>query len=184
MASACGADRRDSAVSLRLALQIAADVITMFVWVAIMTTGKLPRRTVGIQCMAQRVSMRSIAFAACLIEGYPPWSISPSASDPGDYPGLRIHFHPQYDNRNRVTVGVRLLLIIPNAIFLAPLVLASLLAAWSGWIVVLLTGRWPEALRRFIINVMCWNLRMQSYMDLLVDDYPSFRLSNCSSPPV
>lgn len=162
---------------LGLLLQMAADGVTLFAWASIMTTGRLPRRTAGIQCMAQRVSMRSIAYAACLVETYPTLSFAPQVADPRDFPGLYIDFEPQYEARNRATVGARLVLVLPIALVLAPLVVVSLFVAWTGWIVVLATGRWPERLRRFILDVMRWNLSMQAYMDLLVDEYPHLRFT-------
>ena len=41
---------------------------------------------------------------------------------------------------------------------------------------VLITGRWPEGLRDFIVGVHRWAYRVQAYVFLLTDEYPPFQL--------
>ena len=38
----------------------------------------------------------------------------------------------------------------------------------------LFTGRWPEGMRRFIVNTGRLGVRVSAYCYLLVDDYPPF----------
>ena len=46
-----------------------------------------------------------------------------------------------------------------------------------GFFAVLFTGRWPEGLRNFVVNVMRYQLRFETYLSLLVDAYPPFALN-------
>ena len=39
---------------------------------------------------------------------------------------------------------------------------------------VLFTGRWPEGMRSFVLNVLRWYLRVSTYFLLLTDEYPPF----------
>jgi hypothetical protein len=39
---------------------------------------------------------------------------------------------------------------------------------------VLFTGRWPEGMRDFVLNVYRWYLRVSNYFLLLTDEYPPF----------
>ena len=48
--------------------------------------------------------------------------------------------------------------------------------ALIGFFAVLFTGRWPSGLRDFVLNVQRWYLRVQTYLLLLTDTYPPFRL--------
>lgn len=54
------------------------------------------------------------------------------------------------------------------------------IAAWFAIVVaffaVLITGRWPEGVRRFVINAARLMLRVNAYARLLVDDHPPFAL--------
>jgi hypothetical protein len=63
---------------------------------------------------------------------------------------------PELENRNRLTVGSRIILVIPQAIVLALLVVAAFVAWVIAFFAVLFTGRWPEGLRSFVVGVMRW----------------------------
>ena len=41
---------------------------------------------------------------------------------------------------------------------------------------VLFTGRWPEGMRSFVLNVIRYQLRFEAYHVLLTDRYPPFAL--------
>jgi hypothetical protein len=89
---------------------------------------------------------------------------------------VRTSFTPELENRNRVTVGFRIILVIPHIIVLAVLVLAALVVWLICVFAVLFTGRWPEGMRRFVVGVMRWGTRVEAYLFLLTDEYPPFSL--------
>jgi hypothetical protein len=89
---------------------------------------------------------------------------------------VTIEFQPELTDRNRVTVGFRIILVIPHVVVLVLLAIAAAVASLIAFFAVLFTGRWPQGLRDFVLNVQRWYLRVQTYFLLLVDEYPPFRL--------
>jgi hypothetical protein len=157
-------------------LQILGEVIGVISWFAILFTGKLPESIAGVQCMCLRYSARTQLYAAYLLEPYPPFTFSTTGADPGDLEGLRIDYQPQLEDRNRLTVFFRLLLVIPHLVVFIFLGLAAFVVLVIGFFAVLITGAWPEGLRTFLVNVLRWSTRMMAYMYLLTDEYPPFTL--------
>jgi uncharacterized membrane protein len=45
-----------------------------------------------------------------------------------------------------------------------------------GFFAVLITGKWPESLRNYIIGVSRWANRVSLYVYLITDTYPPFSL--------
>lgn len=157
-------------------LSALSQVVAFISWFAIVFTGKLPDGLAGLQCLFVRYTNRTYAYAAFLREEYPPFAFETTADDPGDDPGVRTSFVPQYEDRNRLTVAFRLILVIPQFIVLAFLGLAAYVALLIAVFAVLFTGRWPEGLRDFVVGVLRWATRVNAYHLLLVDEYPPFSL--------
>jgi hypothetical protein len=158
-------------------LNLVNEVLALIAWFAIVFTGKLPEGIAGVQCMCIRYAMRTSMFAGFLYEPYPPFSFSSTPADPGDLQGVRVDLDPAYEGRNRLTVFFRIILVIPHIIVLALLGIAAFVCVIIGFFAVLITGAWPEGLRRFVVNTLRWSLRMQAYFYLLTDEYPPFQLS-------
>ena len=97
-------------------------------------------------------------------------------TDSGEDPRVRVEFRPQLADRNRLTVGFRIILVIPQLIALFVLDIVATVMTVIAFFVVLFTGRWPEGMRGFVLNVMRWYLRVQTYYLLLTDEYPPFEL--------
>ena len=51
-----------------------------------------------------------------------------------------------------------------------------MVTAVIGWLAILFTGKYPEGLWRFGEAVQRWSLRVEAYLLLLHDEYPSFGL--------
>ena len=145
-------------------------------WFAIVFTGKLPSGLATLQCLILRYQNRTWAYAGFLREEYPPFAYDTVAADRGDYPPVRTGFAPELEDRNRLTVGFRLILAIPQLIVVAVLGIAALVVWVIAFFAVLFTGRWPEGLRSFVVGVMRWSTRVGAYVLLLTDEYPPFSL--------
>ncbi len=157
-------------------LQLVARAAAIISWFAILFTGKLPEGLANMVGLYIRYNNRASAYAGFLREEYPPFVFDPVAPDPGMYPPVRTGFAPELENRNRVTVGFRLILAIPQLIVVAVLGIAALLVWLISFFAVLFTGRWPEGLRTFVVGYMRWVTRVEAYIGLLTDAYPPFRL--------
>jgi hypothetical protein len=158
------------------ALSSLSQIVAIISWFAILFTGRLPEGLASAQHLYIRYANRTVAYTAFLREEYPPFVFGTTAEDQGEYPDVRTSFVPQYEDRNRVTVGFRLILVIPHFIVLAVLGIAAALVVFVWVFVVLFTGRWTPGLRDFVVGVMRWNTRVSAYFLLLTDEYPPFSL--------
>jgi hypothetical protein len=116
-----------------------------------------------------RWRVRALAYLMLLQDRYPPF---------GDdsYPASLAIVNPG-GPRDRLTVGLRILLAIPHFIVLVFLVMAWWITAFVAWFLILVTGQYPQGLYDFGVSVLRWLLRVEAYMLLLVDDYPPFSFS-------
>src|SRR5690606_28239511 len=112
--------------------------------------------------------VRAVTYAMLLRDEYPPFG-------EGEYPAdLRIS-RPA-ESRDRLTVLLRLFLVLPHAFVLWLLNAAWALSTAIAWIVILITGRYPPTMYGFAIGVLAWSTRVEAYVLLLRDEYPPFTL--------
>ena len=116
-----------------------------------------------------RWRLRAVAYLMLLEDRYPPFGDAP-------YPASVTVVDPA-GPRDRLTVGFRLLFLIPHA-----LVLFFLLCAWwvttiIAWFAILVTGSYPAGLYEFGAGVLRWLIRVEAYGLLLVDEYPPFSMT-------
>ena len=112
---------------------------------------------------------RALAYLMLLEDAYPPFG-------DGRYP-VRLEVVDPPGPRNRMTVFLRPLLVVPHYV-----VLFFVFVAWSittivAWFVILFTGAYPASLYGFGVGALRWRLRVEAYTLLLVDDYPPFSLA-------
>ncbi|MEQ1874429.1 MAG: DUF4389 domain-containing protein [Ilumatobacteraceae bacterium] len=155
------------------ALTALAEACAFISWFAILFTGKQPQGLANIICMALRYQTRTMAYAAFLHDKYPPFEFTSTAADPNDTP-VRVNLPSPPESRNRVTVGFRLILAIPVLIFTALILIVSVVCGLIGFFAVLFTGKWPAALRNWVLKGFNATIRMDAYVMLLTDEYPPF----------
>jgi len=156
---------------------VVASVVAFIAWFVILFTGKLPEGMAGLMALYVRYYNRVYAYDLFMREEYPPFSFDTTAQDPGDYPPVRTQLSPELENRNRLTVAFRFILIIPQVIVLLVLFIVLGFAALAGFFIVLFTGKWPVGLQEFVLGVLRWNTRVSAYALLLVDEYPPFSMA-------
>jgi hypothetical protein len=157
-------------------LQAVAGVLALVSWFIILFTGRMPEGIAGFQVMALRYQIRTTVALFAMTEEYPPFEFQASAADPGVYPHARYDALPQLEGRNRLSVGLRFIYVIPHLIVLSVLWLAFFVVAIVAWFAVLFTGRWPVGIKRFCLGVLHWTMRVNAYWYLIIDDYPPFSL--------
>jgi hypothetical protein len=152
-----------------------APVVAVISWFAIVFTGNLPAGLANVQCMIIRYGARTYSYGLWLRQPYPPFEFATTPEDPGGDP-LRVELRPALEGRNRLTVALRLLWVIPAAIFVMVLLVGAAVAAFLSFFAVLFTGRYPAGLRDFVVKVGLACLRVAAYTYLLTDEYPPFAL--------
>ena len=156
-------------------LGIAAGILTFLAWFAILFTARIPPGMFDFMAMIHRYQWRVTSYAYWLREPYPPFDFTATASDPGTDPA---RFSIQYPGRmSRGLIFVKWLLAFPHYLVLFVLAIGAYLSWVIGFFAVLLLGRWPEGLRRYLVGTIRWGTRVQAYVYLLTDAYPPFRLA-------
>ncbi|MFJ4963280.1 DUF4389 domain-containing protein [Streptomyces sp. NPDC088729] len=88
------------------------------------------------------------------------------------------------DRQRRLTVLVRLLLLIPQFVVLFFLHIAALVTVVVGWFAALVLGRLPGPVFRFLTGFLGYDMRVSASEMLLIDRYPPFALTPSPDFPV
>jgi hypothetical protein len=161
-------------------LWVAFVATTAVAGVSILFAGRYPRSifdfNVGVLRWTWRVGF--YAFGGLATDRYPPFSLDPDPSFPAD---LTVRY-PEQLSRGAVLVKWWLL-ALPHYLVLAVLTggmgvhtgglmgLAMLAAA----VVLLVSGRYPQALFDVVMGCNRWSFRVLAYAALMTDEYPPFR---------
>ena len=145
-----------------------AGFLAIVSWFTIVVAGT---HIIGIRqftLFVMRWRTRAVAYLMLLEDAYPPF---------GDeqYP-VSIDIADPALPRDRLTVALRLILVIPHLIVLFFLIFGWCLATIVAWFVIVITGDYPPGLVEFSVGCFRWMLRVEVYMLLLVDEYPPFSM--------
>jgi hypothetical protein len=151
------------------------NLVAFVSWFAILFTGGLPPGLATFQCMVIRYNVRAVSYALWLRESYPAFDFSTVTVDPGGDP-VRVDFEPAYGNRDKMTVALRFLWIIPAALFGFVLSIAVAAVAFMAFFAVLVTGTYPAGMRDFMVRSGRFFIRLTAYGYLLTDEYPTLAL--------
>ena len=77
-------------------------------------------------------------------------------------------------DRRRLTVLFRLVLAIPHLVWLSLYASAAIVIAFVTWLIVLVIGRVPRSLHRFLANYTRYTAHLLAYLCLAADPYPGF----------
>jgi hypothetical protein len=147
-------------------LGLVAAVMSIVSWFAIVITGKQPRGLWDFTAFYLRWRSKAVAYTALLRDEYPPFG-------EGDYPA-HLNFSEFPTERNRVSVGFRIFLLIPHFIALFFVGIAWAITAFIAWLIILFTGAYPESLYNFAVGYLRWSLRVESFGLLMHDKFPPF----------
>ncbi len=151
------------------ALGAAAGTAAVIAWFWIVFTGRHPEGLWNLAALYMRWRVRAVAYTTLLRDEFPPFG------DADDYPAAFLA-SPPAGERDRVSVGFRLLLALPHILVVWVLGIGWVLTTIVAWFAILFTGRFPDALYAYGIGVLRWNTRVEAYLLLLTDDYPPFSL--------
>jgi hypothetical protein len=146
----------------------AAYLMAIVSWFTLLATGQHPRGIREFSLYYLRWRTRALAYMALFTDAYPPFGdgVYPAAVDVADPPLPR----------DRATIAVRLLVVLPHFFLLFVLMVGWFFATVLAWCSILVRGTYPASLYSFGVGVMRWMLRVEAYLLLLVDEYPPFAL--------
>lgn len=157
------------------ALALIGFVFLVIAWFTTTFTGRLSPATAGWLAMVYRYQFRVTTYAGFMHDQYPDFDFTRTVEEPGGTP-VTVAFAPEYEGRDRLTCGLRLLWLIPIAVFSAVIFFVAQILWFVAFFAVLFTGRWPEGLWDFVVKALRLNLRANTYGALLTDQYPPFAL--------
>ena len=146
-----------------------AAIVAFIAWFAIVFTGKYPEGLWNLAAFYLRWRARALAYTSLLRDEYPPFG-------DGVYPASVVLQMPS-GSRDRVSVGFRLILVLPQLLALWALGVAWAITTIIAWFSILITRRYPARLYEFGVGVLRWNVRVEAYLLLLHDHYPPFSLT-------
>lgn len=131
---------------------------------------RYPRWWFDFNLALHRFITRVLAYLFLLTDKYP------STEDEQN-----VHLDLRYpDAQTELMRGmplVKWLLAIPHYIVLFFLWIAAYVVIVLSWFAIIFTGRYPKAFFEFVVGVMRWSWRVQSYAFILATDkYPPFSL--------
>ena len=132
---------------------------------------KYPRWWFDWNLELSRFTLRVSAFLLVLRDEYPSTDEEQSAH-------LQIEYPNAETDLNRILPIFKWLLAIPHFIILAVLWVLVIPVTILAWLLILVTGQYPQVMFEFVVGVLRWSNRVGAYAFLLTTDrYPPFRLS-------
>jgi hypothetical protein len=153
-------------------VQIAASVLSFISWWAVLFTGKYPQNFFEFQVNLQKWSLRMNLRLMDMADGYPQFGLS--SSDPNS--------NIEIQNPEKLNQGLLLLrtffgmfyVIIPHGFILMFRGIACMFIMFLAFWIILITGKYPEGMFKFMVETMRWGMRVSFYMKFMTDDYPPF----------
>jgi hypothetical protein len=156
------------------ALGIVEGVVWILAFFAILFTGNMPESFFGIIVMVHRYQWRVASYVFFMREQYPTFEFPTAGTDPATDPAhLSVEPAPKL---SRGLIFVKWLLAFPHYIVLLFLFIGVYVVGIIGFFAVLITGKWPEGMRNYIVGVIRWANRVSIYTYLITDKYPPFSL--------
>ncbi len=147
-----------------------AAMAAIIAWFAIVFSGRAPQGLWDLAAFYLRWRARAMAYLALLRDEYPPFGDAP-------YPVTLDLIGPDTP-RDRIVVGFRIVLAIPQLVVLWLLGIAWAFTTILAWFAILVTGRFPNGLYAFGVSMLRWHLRVEAYLLLLTDAYPPFSFNS------
>ena len=144
-------------------------LIAIPVLLMLLFRAKYPRWWFDFNLEWMRFNARLGAYLLLLRDEYP-------STDEEQAVHLAIAY-PEPGSLNRFLPLIKWLLALPHLIAIAILNFIALLVTGIGWLLIVITGSYPQGLSGFVVGVMRWTLRVEAYaITLMTDEYPPFRL--------
>jgi hypothetical protein len=138
-------------------------------WCSVVVTGRFVPGVRDFALYYLRWRVRAVAYTALLVDQYPPFGDAPYAAS--------LEVREPSGSRDRLRIALRLLYALPHLVVLFFIGIAWGVVSLLAWFAILFTGAHPASLYTFGVGAMQWMLRVEAYLQLLVDDYPPFSIA-------
>ena len=170
-------------------LWLAAFVMTVVAFFAILFTGRYPRKifdfNLGVMRWTWRVSFYGLSALAT--DKYPPFTLKEDPTYPADF----TVDYPEHLSRGLVLVKWWLL-ALPHYLIVGLFAGGAHMAGASGLVailvivaavVLLFRNQYPESIFDLVMGMNRWCYRVLAYASLMRDEYPPFRLDTGGLDP-
>jgi hypothetical protein len=147
---------------------IAAAVVVVIAWFALVFTGRWPRGMYDFVAGFFRYTTAVHGYFYLLTDEYPPFG-----PDVDSYP-VRLNIAPPQDQYSRLKVLFRIILAIPPYIIAYAMNIVMQVGAFLAWFAIIVLGRQPKGLQDMIVLGLSYQQRGYAYMALLTEDWPPF----------
>ena len=107
-----------------------------------------------------------------------------SPSSVPDAPAPLFLAASQPTDRDRLTVALRLIWVLPQVFVLIFVFIGAFFVLVLGWFGALFTGRLPTFASDFLAGAIRWGTRVSGYFLFLTDEYPPFSLEEDPAYPI
>jgi hypothetical protein len=144
----------------------AAFLCAIVAWFALLFTGRYPAALYQFVANYARFNTRAFAFTYLLADPFPPFD---GAEHP-EYPAA-LQLGPPPASYSRLKVLLRIFYIIPAYIVAYIAGIALYIVGFISWLVIIITGRQPEALEDILQSALGWSIRYLLLFTLLTETY-------------
>jgi hypothetical protein len=147
-------------------------VLQLIAFFTVLFTKEIPKEIFNVMVMTMRYQWRTYSYTLFLRQTYPPFDFTMSAEDDGiDQASLTVEYPGEM---KRWMPLVKWLFAIPHYLVLMVLEIGAFFATLGAALMVLFTGKYPDSIRSYVVNVARWHMRVVAYAGLLRDEYPPF----------
>ena len=150
-------------------------MLTFIAFFVILFTKKYPESLFNIVAMTRRYQFRVLDVLPVHARVVP--AVHLRHDDAAIRAAIRRRSSIEYPRElNRWAPLYKWFLAIPHYIVLAILGIGVGIIILISFFVVLITGKWNEGMRRFVLGVVPLGWRVTAYVTLMTDEYPPFSL--------
>jgi hypothetical protein len=146
--------------------EILTAIAAIVAWFALLITGRYPAGLYNFVAGFVRFYLRLTGYLVLAIDAYPPFG----GGENPDYP-LHVVIPERQDHYSRLLVLVRILYIIPLAIYVYLLLIVLEILSIIAWIVIVIAGRLPAFIADYQQFALGWLARFESLALLLTERY-------------
>jgi Domain of unknown function (DUF4389) len=147
---------------------LAAYVVAIIAWFAIVFTGRWPRGLYDFSAGYYRYATAVTGYVALLTDEYPPFG-----ADTDSYP-VRLRVAPPKEHYSRLKTFFRFILAIPVLIIAYAMQIVAGVGALIAWFAIVILGRQPKGLQDMTALGVSYQVRANPYVYLLTEEWPPF----------